>query len=232
VARTRTKQPLLDKRAETQLKGLCGVKSKRTGYPCRRRAGAGTDHLGTGKCSSHGGNAPPHRKHAIRQEAIQFMGAPLDINPLEAIIWCIRITAGEVEWLSRKIAEVDEEDWIENTIAGKQLNVFQRSRADAQDRLVRYSKEAIALGLAERAVRMAENFGLALARLLEGIEGDMSFTGKQKRIWGQAVRKHLILLQGGRMDQAAIRPEIPEIVEGKLVRETDTLGDTSAVAGG
>ena len=220
----------LKSRDRVILKGKCGAPSRRTGYPCLRKAGWGTTHPGSGKCRYHGGTLPTHRQQAIKQEAIQFMRAPLDINPLEAIIWCIRITAGEVEWLSRKIAEVDEEDWIENTIAGKQLNVFQRSRADAQDRLVRYSKEAISLGLAERAVRMAENFGLALARLLEGIESDMLFTGKQKRLWGQAVRKHLILLQGGRFEQAAIREEIPEIIEGKLVRE-DGLGDTTTVVG-
>jgi hypothetical protein len=44
------------------------------------------------------------------------MGAPIDMNPVEAIIWSIRITAGEVKWLSEQIAEIDEKDWHENTV--------------------------------------------------------------------------------------------------------------------
>ncbi|HKV43853.1 MAG TPA: hypothetical protein VJT32_04150 [bacterium] len=209
----------LKARDKAKLKGKCGA-VKKDGTMCTQRAGFGTTHPGTGNCRWHGGALKTHRQAAIRQEAIKFMGAPLDINPLEAIVWCIRITAGEVQWLSMKIAEADEVDWIENTIAGKQLNVFQRTRADAQDRLVRYSKEAIQLGLAERAIRMAENFGLALARLLEGIEADMGFNATQRKLWQQSVRKHLILLQGGSAANLAPFDEDPDIIEGQLVSAT------------
>ena len=187
---------------------LCGGKT-RSGEPCRRSAGAGTTHQGTGKCSNHGGRLPNHRKQGIKQEAIQFMGAPKDINALDAITWCIRITAGEIEWLSLQIAKVDEENWIEHTLMGKQMNVLQRSRADAQDRLVKYSKDALQLGLAERAVRLAESYGATIARLLENIARDLALTAAQQKQWPTIVRKHLILLEGGVTDP------YEEVIEGK-----------------
>ena len=160
-------------------------------------AGWGTSHPGIGYCKHHAGTSPPHRKNSIKEEAILFMGAPKDINPFDAIMWCIRITAGEVEWLSMQIADVDEEDWIEDTKFGKQMHILQRTRADAQDRLVRYSRDAIQLGLAERSIRLAENFGMVLARLLENIANELNLTKGQKEQWPFIVRRQLILMQGG-----------------------------------
>jgi|SRR5215472_7142785 len=175
---------------------ICGA-MKANGTECRRGAGWGTNHIGIGRCKTHMGNTKPHRANAIKQEAMNFMGAPKDINPLDAIVWCIRITAGEVEWLSTEIAKVPMNLWIEEAYVGKQMNVLQRARADAQDRLVRYSRDAIQLGLAERAVRLAENFGLMIARLLENIAGELQLTRAQKEDWPNIVRRQLILLEGG-----------------------------------
>lgn len=182
--------------------GLCGARTMTPGAKsefCTKSAGWGTTHKGLGRCKFHGGTAKGQRAKAVRDEAIQFMGAPKDINPLDAIIWCIKITAGEVEWLSGQIAEIQQENWIEEGLIGKQMNIFQRARADAQDRLVRYSKEAISLGLAERAVRLAEQFGTTIARLLEGIYAEMELSTAQKKKWKIVIRKHLILMEGGRV---------------------------------
>jgi hypothetical protein len=164
---------------------------------CMKKAGWGTDHPGFGRCKYHGGSSPQHRARAERNRQITFMGRPKDISALDAIVWAIKITAGEVEWLSSQIAEINNKpDWIEFTISGKQLHVFQRARADALDRLVRYSKDAIALGLAERTVRMAEQFGATIARLLEGIQKDLDLSPSQRSVWPVVVRKHLIMLEG------------------------------------
>jgi hypothetical protein len=164
---------------------------------CMKKAGWGTDHPGIGSCRYHGGDSPQHRAGIERRKQILFMGRPKDISALDAIVWAITITAGEVEFLSSQIAEInDKKDWIELTIQGKQLHVFQRARADAMDRLVRYSKDAISLGLAERTVRMAEQFGATIARLLEGIQKDLDLSPSQRSVWPVVVRKHLIMLEG------------------------------------
>jgi hypothetical protein len=174
---------------------MCGF-IKPDGKECRMPAGWGTGHEGTGRCRWHKGNMINGRKAAIVEEAAVFMGAPKDINPLDAILWCIRITAGEVEWLSAQIALVDRENWVEHTPLGKQMNVLVRARAEAQDRLVKYSKDAITLGLTARAIRLAEQFGATIARLLDGVAHDLGLTAAQTKVWPGIVRKHLILLEG------------------------------------
>ena len=180
---------------------VCGYKKRDGSGHCQQKAGHGTTHLGIGRCSSHEASHTV-KKSAIRKEAIQFMGAPKTINPFEAIIWCIRITAGEVEWLSQQIARIDDEDqWIEHTPLGKQMHVMQRTRADAQDRLVRYSRDAIQLGLAERAIRLAETYGQQIARLLEGIGAELGLTTAQKKEWPKIVRRQLIMLEGGHNEE-------------------------------
>jgi hypothetical protein len=175
----------------------CGAK-KKNGDPCLHHAGFGTAHPGVGRCKFHGGRRPVVRKAAIKEEAIKFMGAPRDINPLDAILWCIRITAGEIDWLSTEIAKVPEDQWFEHSVLGRQMNILQKTRAEAQDRLVRYSKDAIQLGLAERAVRMAEEFGSVLARFVEGLAAELGLTPEQAERWPMIVRRHLILMESGR----------------------------------
>jgi len=200
--------------ARRNMRAKCGAKARTSGEPCMKSAGWGTNHVGIGKCKYHGGNIPTVRKNAIVQDAVKFMGAPKDINPLDAIIWCIRITAGEVEWLSRQIAEIDEQEWIEHTPLGKQMHVLQRTRADAQDRLVRYSKDAITLGLAERAIRLAEQFGATIARLLEGVAADLELVPSQRKAWPSIVRKHLVLLESAQSVHDDDRRFVKELTVG------------------
>jgi len=185
-------------KAQLRAAGICGAMTKTGGW-CQLKSGYGTTHPGIGRCKYHGGANPNNKKAAIKKEAVEFMGAPIDINPLDAIIWCIKITAGEVQWLSDEIAKVTEEEWYEHTVVGKQMHILQRARADAQDRLVRYSKDAISLGLAERAIRLAEQFGSTIARLLEGIQRDLVLTPEQAQRWPLIVRKHLIIMEGGKV---------------------------------
>jgi len=51
---------------------ICGARAKsKAGEPCRRPAGWGTDHLGTGRCKFHGGRSPgvPGNQNALRHGA-------------------------------------------------------------------------------------------------------------------------------------------------------------------
>jgi hypothetical protein len=126
------------------------------------------------------------------------MGAPIDMNPVEAIIWSIRITAGEVKWLSEKIAELDEKDWHEDTIIGRQMHLYVRERRDRVGLLYKMGNDAIKLGLAERAIKMAEMYGVALSRFIMGVLEDLQLTPEQAQRAPQVVRKHLIALEGNK----------------------------------
>src|SRR5215471_18422174 len=119
MAQVKKKDAAMDRKkmradkTRTALAGKCGAKRRRkrdSGAPspeityCQHRAGWGTNHPGVGRCKLHGGNLPTHSLNAYKQDAI-FMGAEKDINPFDAIMWCIRIKAGEIEWLSEQMKE-------------------------------------------------------------------------------------------------------------------------------
>src|SRR5580765_154386 len=178
----------------------CGAKTRSGNGKCKMAAGWGTNHPGEGACKLHGGSVPSHgvkiaKRHA-RSAAI-MMGAPLEINPLDAIIWCIQIKAGEVQWLSEKMENLQEKEWIEDSLAGRRFHLFARQRDEATKSLVEFSKIAITLGLAERAVKLAEQYGAMLAALIKGILGDLQLTPEQQERAPSIIRKHLILVQGG-----------------------------------
>lgn len=187
----------------------CGAK-KRGGGTCGMAAGWGTTHPGIGKCRNHGGTAPNHRASAVKTQAI-MMGAPLDINPLDGLIWCIKLTAGEVQFCTQQLELLEKEEWLEHTMVGKQIHVWAKERQKAVDRLAKYCKEALALGIAERAVRLAEQYGTSIARYTRGLLEDLDLTPEQTKMAPLLVRKHLALLEGGAPVSDADRRELPAI---------------------
>lgn len=187
-------------RATRQL-GKCGAK-KKSGGTCSMPRGWGTNHYGIGKCKFHGGATPNHVKAAARAEYRLLLGTPIEINPLDALIMCIKIRAGEIKWLSDRMSELDEKSWIEDTMVGKQFHLYARERAAAMQDLARYSGQAISLGIAERAIKLAETYGEMLAALIQGILGDLELNPAQRAKAPQIIRRHLIALDGG----SAVQP--------------------------
>lgn len=174
----------------------CGARKRASGN-CTLPAGWGTNHYGIGRCKLHGGSTPNQVKAAASEEMRLLLGRPLEINPLDALIWCIKIRSGEVHWLSQKIAELQEHEWIQDTIAGKQFHLYVKERAAAMNDLTRWSQMAISLGIAERAVKLAETYGEMLARLIQGILADLELTDGQRVKAPAVIRRHLILMDGG-----------------------------------
>lgn len=177
----------------------CGAKKKGSKAKCGLAAGWGTPHPGIGKCKLHGGSVPNHVKAAAKEEYRRLLGTPIEINPLDALMMCIKIRAGEIHWLSEEMAKLDSKAWVEDTLVGKQFHLYARERAAALNDLARYSQMAISLGIAERAVKLAEVYGETIAKLLNGILGELKpFLNEEgvKQI-PQIVRKHMILIQGG-----------------------------------
>jgi hypothetical protein len=195
---------------------LCGAK-KRAGGICTRPAGWGTPHPGVGACKLHGGSTPNHQINAAPQLAV-VMGAPLDIEPHDALLWCIRVTAGEANYCSAMVAQLEDDqavgkpvlsrDWVgsgENGSGGGSeqrelapaLNIWIVARRDAVERLARYSKMALDAGVAERQVRVAERYGEQIAQLLSGVIADLELTDAQQQRAPEIVRRRLVALEGG-----------------------------------
>jgi len=193
----------------------CGSKLKnpaKKGLKCTLAAGWGTPHPGTGACKYHGGCVPNHVKkaavEAAGEEYRELLGTEQEMNPYEAIMWCIKIRAGEIQWLSGQMKELDEKAWIEETLVGKQFHLYARERKAAMQDLVKYSQIAISLGIAERYVRLAEVYGQTIAKLINGILGELNLNEEQRNIAPGAIRRHLLLLEA----TTDVKEQIPAAV--------------------
>jgi hypothetical protein len=186
---------------------------KRKGGRCTLPAGWGTSHPGAGTCKLHGGATPQAEVNGLallaRRDAL--MG-PLSIEPQDAILECIRISAGEVAYASERISELSAEQLVSEprrTLARKtddgtvqevrldppELHVWIRVRQHAMDRLVNYSFAALKAGVDERRVKIAEQQGVLLAQAVQGILRELGVESLPGA--ARIARKHLTLVSGG-----------------------------------
>jgi hypothetical protein len=195
-------------------KNVCGAKRANKLGKCMRAAGWGTKHPGVGRCRDHGGLSPQQGKHVAKVYAHELLGTPMDINPFDAILWCIRIRAGEVQWLSDRMGELEKTEWVENTLVGKQFHLFARERVKAMQDLAKFSALAVSLGIAERAVKLAETYGELLAQYTKNLLNDLwPYLDEEGRAKAhQFVRLRLIQLDQGR--EAPEPPQIKQIAAG------------------
>lgn len=195
----------------------CGAKT-RAGGQCQRGAGWGTGHSGVGRCKLHGGSTPNHELAGAvmlaRREAF-VMGRPLDVEPHEALLECIRIAAGEVQYASEQIARLEESEAVGPTVTTRPLkhekgaessvdrvyeegapavHIWIEVRHRAMDRLVNYSKIALAAGIEERRVKIAEQQGQLLVQVIRGVLADLGVANHPEA--PAAVRRHLTLVSG------------------------------------
>ncbi len=145
----------------------CGARKKGGDGCCARPAGWGTDHPGLGKCKLHGGSTPNHQRSAqleLARQAITRLGQQIpedEATPTLIMIGLVRESAGNVEFYRRAVATDDPQDliWRETGPGGaaKQVkSVWLVVYDEERDRLARYIKEAIGLGIEERRVRLEE----------------------------------------------------------------------------
>lgn len=87
----------------------CGARD-RSGGPCQRPAGWGTDHAGYGRCKLHGGKTPNHQRAARRQqaaEAVASLGLRRDVDPNTALLEEAHGAAGHVAWLAEGVGGLE-----------------------------------------------------------------------------------------------------------------------------
>jgi hypothetical protein len=173
--------------------GACGAKTRSDGK-CKKQKGWGTDHLGTGRCKLHGGNTESGEKAAAKEAAV-IMGTELQVEPHDALLMCVRISAGEVGYCSREIAKLEKASVM--TPFGEMLSIWITTRQKALQSLAKFSKMALDAGVAERQVQVAERYGEMLATLVSGILGDLKLTKDQQKEAPAVVARHFQLLEGG-----------------------------------
>lgn len=172
---------------------LCGAKRK-NGEKCRKFAGEGTNHPGVGRCKYHLGNSKTHQTNAIAQEARKAMvefGQPLPIAPAEALLGVLHLSAGHLNWLRDELAAMEDKKSFE-------AHVLLRAWDDERDRVARISKAALDVGVAEKQIKLAEQYGEQLAALLRAVfyDSDLGLTARQRSRLPDVLRHHLGTLDG------------------------------------
>ena len=69
-----------------------------------------------------------------------------------------------------------------------------RAWNDERDRLAKTAKLAVDAGVAEKQIRLVEQAGPDIARLIEGILFDLRLTKAQEAIRMEVIRRHLLAL--------------------------------------
>lgn len=180
----------------------CTGKSKQSGQRCKRAASPGLD-----KCPMHSGLSKAERlKRAAEEQArkaVVIYGLPRDISPTEALLEEVRYTAGHVAWLRERVHEIEQADLVWGTTKVKTggedhgtteeaapsiwLELYYRERKH----LVDVTKAAIAAGIEERRVKLAEQQGALLVKVIRGILGDLGLSAEQQAKVQDVVPRHL-----------------------------------------
>lgn len=182
----------------------------------QRSRGRGTCHgsavTGADECRMHlGKRAKPVIAEAQAMEqarrAVVTYGLPRDISPTDALLEEVRYTAGHVAWLREKVAALEEDDLVwgateqveksatefpgtDRTEAAKPnmwLELYYRERKH----LVDVTKAAIAAGIEERRVKLAEAQGALLNGVIRRILVRLSLSPEQSALLPVVVPEEL-----------------------------------------
>jgi hypothetical protein len=172
---------------------LCGAKKKDGSGFCRCFAGSGTLHKGYGRCKFHGGSTPSHKKNAAILEAQKRMiqlGSAIELPPHEALLAMLYLASGHVAFLRTEIASLEELTEYDGPAL---LTLYGEER----DRVARIAKACLDVGIAERSVRVAEQFGEQLATILGRLfeDADLALTPSQRDRLPDLLRRHLVPIE-------------------------------------
>jgi|HubBroStandDraft_3_1064219.scaffolds.fasta_scaffold27334_4 hypothetical protein len=170
-------------------KPRCGAHARSTGQSCKRGAGAGTSHPGTGLCSNHGGSSPGGTKQAERlavEAAAERLGLPVATTAAAAMQDGLDRANGLVVWLVSQLGALDPADltWgltqrrirpaaepggqpaVEVTQASRVHPLFAMwERGEA--RLTRIAVDMARLGIEQRRASVLEQDGATISALFD-----------------------------------------------------------------
>jgi hypothetical protein len=128
------------------------------------------------------------------------LGAPIEIEPLDALVSMLRLASGHVLWLRNELTTANRNSKLELPILMQLFN-------DERDRVAKVAKACLDAGVAERQVRLAERYGELLAGVLKAMfeDPELGLTGAQRKKLPDVTRRHLLALEGsGETDADAI----------------------------
>lgn len=209
----RKPKPTFKSSEDAKDKGYCGAKLRqgREGW-CGNFAGQGTEHPGYGYCRKHGGTSPALTRAAATEqakEAVDNYGLPRDIDPHSALLEELARTAGHVAFLQRVTGELEQGAMVGPVGGGQggfpswEPSVWIRLYQAERKHLTQVAKTCVDVGIEERRIKLAEEQGELIARVINGVLGDLSLTKKQLEEAPQVVGRHLRLAAAGETGDGA-----------------------------
>lgn len=161
-------------------------------------------------CKAHGGAARQVRaKAAVRDEVLRWGLDSPTVDPGETLLKLVSQSAARAQRYSQEIEQLVAdspslhealvaETWISTETggsykAGEYIRGLAVLEAQERDRCAGFCAKAIAAGLAERTVRLAERQGALIADVLRAVMGDASLglSEEQRRAMPDVIRRHL-----------------------------------------
>lgn len=190
---------------------LCGAQRRQGEGTCTQTAGWGTSTPGFGRCKLHGGKTPSHvaaAAKAIAARAVATYGLPIEIDPRDALLAEVHRTAGAVAYLAERVRGLSEEELIwgvtEETEQGAtefpgvnvkreaKPNIWRQMLLEERKHLVDVCRVAVAAGIEERRIRLAESLGGQLAAMLRAVLEDVQLTPAQWELVAPSVARHIV----------------------------------------
>jgi hypothetical protein len=171
---------------------------------------------GAARCRMHGGASPQSRaaaaariQEAQARAAVELFAARRDIEPGPALLELVQWTAGEVDYWRQEVRLIEKNDltWGVTRVkeGGDDRGTTREAKpaiayvmlTDASNRLAQYAVAALRAGVAERAIRLAEQQGALVADVIRRILADLHLTPTQQELVATVVPTHLRAITGG-----------------------------------
>lgn len=161
-------------------------------------------------CRKHGGARAVARNAAARNRqrdealaAASLFGAPIDVDPSQALLDLVHWTAGEVAYWRGRVRLIEEKDltWgktkkvsggpMAGTTREAAPNIAYVMLTESSNRLATYATAALKAGVEERRVQLAESHGLLVAGVIQRILGQLELTPVQQALIPDVVPREL-----------------------------------------
>jgi hypothetical protein len=199
---------------------LCS-KHRTNGDPCGGSAMIGTDfcwHHGGAGLSQQGGATQRRVVHSAKQRVINY-GAPVDIDPISALLIEVARTNGHILWLREKLTEQDparfaeslwrhtgtrhephrapnaqeKEEFLPQAFGAVWLELYHRERSH----LVKVCTAAVGADAASRFARLMDAQGELIGVTIRAILNDLMLTPAQESLAARVVPQRLRALTTG-----------------------------------
>lgn len=166
--------------------------------PCKQGAGRGTEHVGFGRCLTHGGNSVYENARGMWLMA-HALGGELDVKPWDALMGTLRRAAARRAWWQAKVNELgDTAD--EEFLPGGQHHAVLRELEKADEFEAKWATVAIKAGIAEKFVIAAQVQATEMFALMMQAVEPLGLTDEQMMTFRSRMRTGLLALDANTIE--------------------------------